>query len=307
MKILITGGAGFIGSHLADSLIKNGQKVIIIDNFSTGKKSFLSSKVKIHKSKLSSSKTLKIFEKEKPQILYYLAGPINLRKEVNDSLFENSLNFLYDFKKTLDYSRFSKVKKIIFVSSGGALYPGAREIPTSENYPVCPNSLYGLANLTSEKFLEKYCRFFKLHFIILRFSNIYGPRQWLQGVIPSFIISALENKSLIIRGAGRQTRDFLYIDDAIKALLLSIKLQKDGVYNVGFGKETSLRELSKKIAIILNIKSKTTYHSSEEYGIDRSALDYSKIKKELGWQPKYSLEEGLKETIKWYKNYFQNI
>jgi len=302
MKILVTGGAGFIGSHLVNSLVKKGHKVVVLDNLSTGKKNFLSGETKIYRLSLSSPKIFEVFKKERPRVVYYLAGPINLRRKIDNPLFGASLNFFNNFKRILDCSRLFKTKKFIFISSGGALYSGARVIPTPEDYPVCPGSLYGLANLILEKFLEEYYKNYGLNFIILRFSNIYGPRQWEQGVIPSFIISILKNKSLIINGDGKQTRDFIYIDDAVRALLIAAKTRKIGIFNVGSGRETNLNELFKKITEILNIQIKPNYCPAVEKGVQRSALDFSKIKKELSWQPNYSLDKGLKETINWFRN-----
>ena len=302
MKILITGGAGFIGSHLANQLFKKGHRVVVVDNFSGGKKSFISSGIKTYELNLSSPKILSIFEKEKPEIVYHLAGPINLRNRIDSGIFESGLNFLNNFKKILDYSRTFKIKKIILASSGGAIYSQASKIPTPEDYPVKPDSIYGLANLILEKLLEEYSKIYKLNFVILRFGNIYGPKQWKTGVIPSCIISILDKKPLIIKGDGKQTRDFLYIDDATAALALALKTKNNRTFNVGSGKEISLNKLLKKINKILNTKTKPNYYPSEEKEIQRSALDCSKIKKELGWQPETSLEKGLKQTIKWFKN-----
>ena len=300
MKILVTGGAGFIGSNLVDKLIKKGHKVIVVDKLYTGSQKNLNHKAKLFKFDTQNQKVFNVFKKEKPDIVYYLSGPINLRRKIDDPLFEKSLDILGSFKKILECSYISKVKKFVFISSGGAMYSETKIIPTPENYPVSPISIYGLANLLLEKFLEEYSKIYNLNFIILRLSNVYGPRQWKSGIIPSLINSLLENKPPIIDGDGKQTRDFIYIDDVVGAMIVGAKSKKKEIFNVGSGQEVSINELYKKIAKILNKKIKPKYLLSREVGLRRSALDFSKIKKALHWKPKYSLEEGLRKTTEWF-------
>lgn len=298
-KYLITGGAGFIGSHLTDALKEKGDRVIVVD-FSD---KYLNPKVEFFKLDVCDPEVLDVFKTEKPDVVYYLAGPINLRREINDPLFNKSLNILDGFKKILDYCREFKTKKIIFLSSGGAIYSNAKIVPTPEEDLTQPNSLYGLANLILEKLLDEYYRKYKLNFIILRLSNVYGPRQWESGVVPSFIKNISENKSPTIKGDGTQTRDFVYISDVISALLIAGETKKTGIFNVGSGKETTLNGLFKKIAKILDRKIKPNYCPATKEETRRSVLDCTKIKKELNWKPKVSLDEGLKKTIDWYEKY----
>lgn len=298
-KYLIIGGTGFIGSHLVDALAKRGDKVAVID-FND---KYLNPETEFFKLDVCDPKVLNVFKKEKPDIVYYLAGPINLRREINDPLFGKSLNILDSFKKILDYCCEFKTKKVVFLSSGGAIYSNAKIIPTTEKDLTQPNSLYGLANLILEKFLDEYYRKYKLNFIILRLSNIYGPRQWESGVVPSFIKQILENKSPVINGNGTQTRDFIYISDAVSALLIAGNSRKTGIFNIGSGGETSLNELFKKIAGILNKKIRPEYRFAAEEKVPRNALNWSKAKRELNWKPEVSLGEGLKKTIDWYGKY----
>jgi len=301
-KYLIVGGAGFIGSHFVNILIKQGHQVIVIDSLSASKKQSLNPEAKFFKLDINDSEVLNIFKTEKPDIVYYLAGPINLRREINDPLFNKGLDVFSGFKKTLDYSHISKVKKFIFASSGGAIYSKAKIIPTAEKDLTQPDSFYGLANLILEKLLDEYYKTYELNFMILRLSNVYGPRQWESGVIPSFINQILENKSPIISGDGTQTRDFIYINDAISALLIAGETKKTGIFNVGSGQEISLNQLAKEIARILNVEIKPSYRFFEEK-TQRSALDCFKIKKELNWEIKVSLGQGLKKTIDWYEKH----
>jgi len=291
-KYLIIGGAGFIGSHLADHLASEGFDVLVIDNFEVKKGT--NEKVKSFKEDISSAKVKNIFETEMPDVVYYLAGPISLRKNINSKDFDEGLNIFKGFKQSIDYSAAAK-SKFIFVSSGGAIYSDADIIPTNEMRSLNPNSPYGAANLLMEKILES-C---DIDYTIIRFSNIYGPRQWSDGVIPSFISGALNSKHLVVKGDGSQTRDFLYIDDAVSALLKAEKAGNNEAYNVASGKELSINSLIEKIAEILKIKIEVEYAGSQER-IKRSALDYSKFKKEFGWEPKVSIETGIKKTADYY-------
>jgi UDP-glucose 4-epimerase len=301
MRCLITGGAGFIGSHLADALTKKGNQVMVIDTLLSGKKQNLNPKIKFFRYDICNPKVFDVFKNEKPDIVYHLAGPINLRRKINDPFFNKGLGVLSSFKKILDYAHIFNIKKLIFVSSGGAIYSGAKVIPTSEDYPSHPVSFYGLANLMLERLIKEYYNMYKLNSIILRLSNIYGPRQWGSGVIPSFIKQILENKSPVINGDGKQTRDFVYIDDIIRALLISAKTKKTGIFNVGSGQEINLNELCREINKLLNTNIKPSYHFVEKEESQRSVLDCSKIKNELNWQPRVNLEAGLKKTIGWFK------
>lgn len=301
LKILITGGGGFIGSHLYKSLIENQNKIIIVDSFIDQERKKLP-KAKLYTFDIASPRIKRIFEREKIELVFHLAGPINLRKKITDKLFNAGLKTIDGFKKILDYSCDYQIKKIIFASSG-AIYDGAKIIPTPENYPVHPSSLYGLANLFFEKLLEEYYKTHKLNFSILRLSNVYGPKQWETGVIASFIVSILNNKPPIITGDGRQTRDFIYIDDVVTAFHLAATNKQNEIFNVGSGKEISINQLVKNITKILNTKTKPRYiplKDSKE--TKRNALDVSKIKKELTWAPKHSLGKGLEATIKWFKS-----
>ncbi len=279
--------------------MKKGNRVIVVD-FSD---KYLNPKVEFFKLDVCNPEVLNVFKKEKPDIVYYLAGPINLRREINDPLFNKGLDVLDGFKKILDYCHELKIKKVVFLSSGGAICSKAKIIPTSEKDSSRPSSLYGLANLILEKLLDEYYKKYKLSFIILRLSNVYGPRQWENGVVPSFIKNISENKFPVIRGDGTQTRDFIYVDDAVSALLIGGESKKTGIFNVGSGKETSLNELSKKIAKILNKKIRPKYRFARGIEVQRSALDWSKAKKELDWKPKISLVQGLKKTIDWYEKH----
>ncbi len=306
-KYLITGGIGFIGSHLSEALLKLGNEVVVIDDFSANAIEKIDSKIKIYKTGIENTDRIKeIFKKEKPDIIYHLAGVINLRRQIADPLFAKDLDFLRRTETILDACRKNSVKKIIFISSGGAIYENARVIPTPQDYPAHPASLYGLANLMLEKYIQSYCKEREMDFIILRLSNVYGPRQWISGIVPSLIIKFLKKERPIIYGDGRQTRDFIYIDDAIRAFIIAAEKTKTGVYNIGSGKEVNLNKLFELLKDIFGFKIEPAYQDLKGRESKRSALSIEKIKKEFGWQPQTNLKDGLSKTIKWFQKNERN-
>jgi UDP-glucose 4-epimerase len=197
-----------------------------------------------------------------------------------------------------------KFRKFIFASTGGAIYGEAKIIPTSENYPPSPLSPYGIDKLTIEKYLEYYHKVFKLPFVSLRLSNVYGPFQNFKGeagVVAIFSSKMLKGEQPIIYGNGRQTRDFVFVEDVVEANILAMKSKKTGIYNIATGRETTINSLFDKIKKLTASKCKKVYGPSRLGEQRRSCLDFSKAKKELGWRPKYDLDEGLKKTIEWFK------
>ncbi len=303
-RILVTGGAGFIGSHLVDKLIELDHKVVVIDNLSNGRKENLNKKAKFYKVDVCSPKISEIFKKEKPEIVFHLAAQINVRKSVENPRKDAKINILGSLN-ILENCKKYKVEKLIFASTGGAIYGEAKEIPTKETYLENPVSPYGISKLTVERYLNFYYQTFNLPYLSLRFSNVYGPRQNSKseaGVIAIFIERMLKNQDCIIYGDGQQTRDFIYVKDVVNACLKAMETNKVGVYNIGTGKETSINEIFKRLKNLIGSTSKPIYEKEKPGDLRRSSLDITKAKKELKWQPKWSLEEGLKETIEWFKN-----
>jgi len=308
MRILITGGAGFIGSHLADRLIKNGDKVILIDNLSTGKKENINPKAKFYKIDIQSPKISDIFKKEKPEILFHLAAQIDVRKSVEDPIKDAKINILGSLNVIKNFYQESlkntKKPKIIFSSTGGAIYGDAKIIPTPETYPEFPLSPYGICKLTIEKYLNYYWKVFNIPYVALRYANVYGPRQNSKGesgVVSIFIDKLFSGESPIINGSGKQTRDFVFIEDIIEANILAMKKNKVGVYNIGTGKETDINTIFQKLKKITNSNLKAVHCLEKKGEQKRSCLDYKKAQKELSWKPKYNLDEGLIKTVEWFK------
>lgn len=301
-KILVTGGAGFIGSHLVDKLIEQGANLIVIDNLSTGKRENLNPKAKFYKIDIRSLKISQIFKKEKPEVVFHYAAQIDVRKSTEKPIESASINILGILNILENCKKFG-TKKIVFASSGGAIYGDAKIIPTSENYPSFPLSPYGIEKLISEHYLDFYEKNYDLKYITLRYANIYGPRQNSKGeagVVAIFVNKLLNNEIPTINGNGEQTRDYVFVDDAVKAAILAFKSSKldSLIFNIGTGKETSVNELYKLIIRETGKNVSANYGPANPGEQKRSCLDYSKIKKELNWQPKYNLERGLEETVK---------
>jgi UDP-glucose 4-epimerase len=304
MKCLITGGAGFVGSHIVDRLIKEGYKVVVIDNLSSGKKENLNPRAEFYKIDISNKKIDEIFEKEKPDFVFHFAAHIEARESVKDPIFDAKVNILGSLN-ILENCRKNKVKKVIFASSGGEVYGAANTIPTPEDYPPRPLSPYGVGKYAIENYLNAYSCLFGLPYVALRFGNIYGPRQNPKGeagVVAIFCGKMLKNEAPLIHGDGRQSKDYIFIEDAVSAALFALKGKFCGVVNVGTEKETSVLDIFKKIKKLTNSKVKEKHVPLPACNFKRGCLSIKKVKKELNWQPEYDLGEGLKITTEWFKS-----
>lgn len=301
MKCLVTGGAGFVGSHLVDKLIKEGHKVLVVDNLSTGRKENLNPKAKFYKIDICGPQISRIFKAEKPEVVFHYAAQTEIQKSIENPKENADVNISGTLNILENAKRFG-AKKIIFASSV-AIYGEPFSLPVKENYPLNPISPYPITKLVVEKYLFYY-QSLGLNFVSLRYPNIYGPRQLSSaegGVVSIFINAILGKKSPIIYGDGEQTRDFLFVEDAVDATVLSLRARPGSIYNVGTSKETTINELFRLIS--QKIKSTIKPHRAQaRFGeIRKSCLDFSRIKKELNWQPKNNLEEGLEKTIYWFK------
>ncbi len=300
-KILVTGGAGFIGSTLVDKLISEGHDVVIIDDLSSGKKDYVNAKAKLYEIDICSSKIEKVFKKEKFDFVYHLAAQIDVRKSVSDPAFDNKINALGGLNIIMN-AHASGVKKIIFSSTGGAIYGEAEEIPTTESSPTYPVSPYGIHKLTVEKYLNYYFQVYGLNYTVLRFANVYGPRQFKggeAGVIAIFIDNAVKNLESMQFGDGLQTRDFVYVDDVVRGLYLALNIDCQSEINIGSGIETNLLNICSSIEKALDGPIKVKEMPGKPGEQRRSCLSYERAKEVLDWQPQINLEEGIKRTIKW--------
>lgn len=303
-KILVTGGAGFIGSTLADRLISEGHEVVIIDDLSSGKREYLNPAAKFYPIDIASPEAAEVFKNERFDFVYHLAAQIDVRKSMDDPKRDNAINVLGGFN-ILENARLNGVKKFIFASTGGAIYGDATEIPTPESYPTYPLSFYGIHKLTFEKYLNCYYQVYGLDYTVLRFANVYGPRQFKggeAGVIAIFIDNAVKGLESIQNGDGKQTRDFVYVDDVAAALSRAKDVAYQGEINIGDGIETNLLDIRRDISKALGAEMAVKVGPAKPGEQMRSCLSPKLAKKILGWEPKVFLEEGIKRTIEWAKS-----
>jgi UDP-glucose 4-epimerase len=301
-RAIVTGGAGFIGSHIVDLLISEKYNVIIIDNLRTGQVTNINHKASFYNADLSDFEKIKeIFKKENPNFVFHLAAMVNLRESLKNPLEcanQNILNTL----NLLELSIQNNIEHFIFSSTGGAIYGESVPIPTEESAQTLPISPYGCSKYAIEKYLIYYNRIHNLKFTALRYSNVYGPRQNPEGetgVISIFFEKMFNNQSLTING-GIQTRDFVYVKDVARANLLALKDTKSSIYNIGTSKETDIIEIFNKINKYFKEKFTPEYKPMITGEQKRSCLSYEKIKNNLGWKPLTTLTEGLNNTYCWF-------
>lgn len=302
-KILVTGGAGFIGSHLVDALIQKRYRVVVMDNLTTGFKRNVNPNAKFYKVDIKSKKVADIFKKEKFDYVFHLAAQMDVRHSVADPLYDAEVNILGSLNLMRNAAKY-KVKKFIFASSGGAIYGQTKNLPTPEKEPTNPISPYGVSKLASEKYLFYFQQEFGLPYVSLRYANVYGPRQRSDGeagVVAIFTDKILAGKQAVINGDGRNTRDYVYVGDVVRANLLALKSMAKGAYNIGAGKETTVNKVFKTIVKTAGVSAKTKNGPAKPGEQRRSVLSYRKIYRELGWRPKINFKEGIKRTVVWFR------
>ena len=304
MKILVTGGAGFIGSNLVDQLIEKGHHVAVVDDLSTGKEENIHEKAEFYNIDICDAKSLEeVFKKTQPEIVYHHAAHANVRKSVETPVYDANINILGSLN-LCQLSKKYQIKKFIYASTGGAVYGEPKQLPANETTPPEPLSHYGVSKHTVEHYLYVFYTLYNLNFTILRYPNVYGPRQSPHGeagVVAIFSELMLKDKQPTIFGDGSKTRDYVYVDDIVRANLAVLGNIGNGeIYNLGWGKEISDIEVFLAVRRALNSEIDPIMGQKRHGEVDRICLDHSKARREIKWSPEVTFEEGVKKATQYY-------
>ena len=302
-KVLVTGGAGFIGSHIVDLLIENDYDVAVVDNLVTGSRENVNPKARLYEVDITNALLSNVFRKEKPDFVVHQAAQINVRKSVSQPVFDAISNIIGTIE-VLELCREFKVKKVVYSSSGGACYGEPEYLPCDEKHPAHPISHYGVSKYSAEHYIFLYRHLYGIDYTILRYSNVFGPRQDPKGeagVVSIFIDKIKNREKPEIFGDGNQTRDYVFVGDVARANLLALeKDTKSRIFNIGTGKETSVNNLYVLIKNATGTDMDAVNTAPIPGEIQRIKLDCSLAKAELGWMPEISVGEGIRRTVEWF-------
>lgn len=304
MKVLVTGGAGFIASHIVDAYVALGHEVTIVDDLSSGQLENVNAKAELLVADLRDPATIAKLRGRAFDLVNHHAAQIDVRVSVADPAADAELNVvaaLRLFQAMID----DGVKKIIFASSGGAAYGEPQSVPQNEQHPVLPLSPYGCAKLAIDQYLHFFRHVYGIRAISLRYANVYGPRQRKDGeagVVAIFAGALLDGQQARINGTGDQTRDYVFVDDVVRANMAASTLETDGIYNVGTGVETNVNEVYEAIRQLLGSDAKAQHAPAKAGEQIRSVLDGSKLRKLAGLPEPVSLQEGLRRTMEWLRS-----
>lgn len=306
MTILVTGGAGFIGSHVADALLADGHQVIIIDDLSTGVTDNIPAAATFYNGSIVDEKILEqLFTEHTIDIVCHLAAQIDARKSVEEPVHDAMINIIGSLQ-LLEMCRKHSVKKVVFTSTGGVMYGDTDIRPTPETHEALPVSPYALAKQTIENYLRYYSEVFSLPYAALRLGNVYGPRQnphGEAGVIAIFMNKILSGDTPVVNGDGETTRDYVYVQDVVSAVILAVnELDMTGVFNVGTGTETSVNELFDHIASHVQDRDIVREHGPAKPEQRHSALSSEKLQTLFNWKPTKTIADGIAETWKWFNS-----
>lgn len=304
MKILVTGGAGFIGSHLVDALVARGEEVLVIDDLSTGKHEYVNKGANFHELDIRSEKTRKLISSIKPEIIFHLAAQKSLPESLKHPTKDAEINIV-GLCNILEAIPGTGLKKLIFASTGGAMYGDNAKLPAAENQPADPSSPYGLSKFASERYLEVWSKLHNFQTIILRPANVFGPRQdpyGEAGVVAILAKRAVTNQPMRVFGSGKHTRDYVYVADIVGAFLAALDTNVTGIYNIGTGQETSVLDIIKNLSNVTGRELPIDYQPEVVGEMERSSLEAGQAHTALHWQPKVSLEEGIQKTYDWFHN-----
>ena len=299
MKIAVTGGAGFIGSHIVDAYVGSGHEVHVLDDFSTGRPTNVNPRAQVHEVDVADPRAAELILAIKPDVLNHHAAQMDVRRSVADPAFDARVNII-GFVNLLEASKDAGIKQVIFASSGGAVYGDREPIPSNEEHPTVPLSPYGVSKLSGEFYLSYYHLAFGLPYVALRYANVYGPRQSSHGeagVVAIFISQLLAGKNPVINGDGMQTRDYVFVGDVVRANLAALGSAYVGPVNIGTGIETDVVTICRLLRQGLGAKVEAVHGPAKLGEQRRSCLEISLAHRVLGWKPEVALKAGLDKTI----------
>lgn len=303
MKILVTGGCGFIGSHVVDAYLAAGHEVVVIDNLSSGMKCNLNTKAKLYECDITSQQAQAVIATEKPDVINHHAAQINVHLSTQNPLLDMNIN-VGGLLNILEAAKNASVKKIIFASSGGAIHGAQTVFPASETDEVSPASPYGITKLTGEYYLAYFQAQYGIKSVALRYANVYGPRQGPKGdagVVAIFIQNALQDKVSTIFGDGAQTRDYVSVVDVAQVNLLALQEQFDGIFHVGTAVETTVTQVWQYVQNALGKKHDCIHGLARSGETQRSALSAKLLEQKFGWKPQVQIVQGITETARWFQ------
>lgn len=306
MRILVTGGAGFIGSHVADGFRQAGHEVAVVDDLSTGNRANLDPSIKLYQNDIRDESLEQVFRDFRPEVVDHHAAQSNVPASVTDPVFDASVNVLGGLN-LLKLAAAHGVRKFIYISSGGAMYgePDPRDLPVKETAPVRPLSPYGASKQALEAWLGVYQRTFGMDYTVLRYGNIFGPRQSIReegAVVAVFATRMAVDQPVTIDGSGEQTRDFVYVGDCVTANVAALERGSGLSLNIGTGRETSIRNIFDAMAEVSGYTQQPNFGPARKGDVVRIVLDPSLAREHLGWQAQMPLYEGLDKTFQFFRD-----
>ena len=303
MKIMVTGGAGFIGSHVTDMLIEAGHQVVVVDNLSTGRRSNLNPDAVFYEVDIRSSELERVFIQEKPEVICHHAAQMDVRRSMEDPLFDADVNIIGSIKLAQLAIKHG-TRKFIHISSGGAAYGEPEYLPCDEDHPIKPLCHYGASKYTFELYLHVFNANYDLDYSVIRYPNVYGPRQdphGEAGVVAIFTGRMLRGEQVTINGSGEQVRDYVYVTDCARSNLMLLEQGSRQVYNLGYGIGTTVNEIFQQLKEITGYTKPALYGPAKVGETFKIYLNAKRAERELGWRPTISLKEGLKRTVDYFK------
>ena len=302
--VLVTGGAGFIGSHIVDALIERGERVIVVDDLSSGRRQNVNDTAELHVLDIGSAETAELIQQQRPSRIFHLAAQMDVRRSTEDPVFDASINILGTLN-LLNAAVGSGVEQFIFASTGGAIYGEQEVFPAPESHPERPVSPYGVSKLAGERYMYYFNVEKGLNVTCLRFANVYGERQnphGEAGVVAIFLKLLFAGQSPVINGDGLQTRDYVHVSDVVAANLAAIGLEGFHIFNVGTGIETTVVDLYQGLRDATASTLAATYGPAKPGEQRRSCGDAGRLRSELGWPEPLELSEGLQRTADWFRS-----